>query len=48
VAIRAALQKLLGEDAKPDMARTEQWLRQYRPHRTMLAAHLWASLHISA
>jgi DNA-3-methyladenine glycosylase II len=48
VAIRAALQKLLGEESKPDMARTEQWLHQYRPHRTMLAAHLWASLHISA
>jgi DNA-3-methyladenine glycosylase II len=45
VAIRAALQALLGEDSKPDMARTEQWLAQYRPHRTMLAAHLWASLH---
>jgi DNA-3-methyladenine glycosylase II len=45
VAIRAALQALLGEQTKPDMARTEQWLAQYRPHRTMLAAHLWASLH---
>lgn len=45
VAIRAALQKLLGEENKPDMARTEQWLRQYAPHRTMAAAHLWASLH---
>ena len=45
VAIRAALQKLLGEETKPDMARTEQWLRQYAPHRTMAAAHLWASLH---
>ncbi|PLY47453.1 DNA repair protein [Janthinobacterium sp. ROICE36] len=45
VAIRAALQKLLGEEVKPDMARTEQWLRQYAPHRTMAAAHLWASLH---
>ena len=44
-AIRAALQKLLGEESKPDMARTEQWLRQYAPHRTMAAAHLWASLH---
>lgn len=48
VAIRAALQKLLGEDVKPDMARTEQWLRQYAPHRTMAAAHLWASLHAPA
>ncbi|AQR70899.1 DNA repair protein [Janthinobacterium sp. LM6] len=48
VAIRAALQKLLGEETKPDMARTEQWLRQYAPHRTMAAAHLWASLHAPA
>ncbi|MEC5162184.1 MULTISPECIES: DNA-3-methyladenine glycosylase 2 [unclassified Janthinobacterium] len=45
VAIRAALQALLGEPSKPDMARTEQWLARYRPHRTMLAAHLWASLY---
>ncbi|MES2296973.1 MAG: DNA-3-methyladenine glycosylase 2 [Pseudomonadota bacterium] len=44
VAIRAALQKLLGEDAKPDMARTQRWLAHYAPHRTMTAAHLWASL----
>ncbi len=44
VAIRAALQQLLKEDSKPDMARTELWLRQYAPHRTMAAAHLWASL----
>ncbi|MES2016755.1 MAG: DNA-3-methyladenine glycosylase 2 [Pseudomonadota bacterium] len=45
VAIRAALQQLLGEDSKPDMARTEALLAQYAPHRTMAAAHLWASLH---
>jgi DNA-3-methyladenine glycosylase II len=45
VAIRAALQHLLGEDAKPDMARTEALLERYKPHRTMAAAHLWASLH---
>lgn len=44
VAIRAALQRLLGEDSKPDMARTERLLQQYQPHRTMAAAHLWASL----
>jgi DNA-3-methyladenine glycosylase II len=44
VAIRAAFQNLLGEDAKPDMARTEKLLEQYKPHRTMAAAHLWASL----
>lgn len=45
VAIRAALQLLLGEQAKPDMARTEALLARYAPHRTMAAAHLWASLH---
>jgi DNA-3-methyladenine glycosylase II len=44
VAIRAALQHLLGEDVKPDMVRTEQILARYAPHRTMAAAHLWASL----
>lgn len=44
VAIRAALQRLLGEDSKPDMPRTEQLLARYAPHRTMAAAHLWASL----
>lgn len=44
VAVRAALQKLLGEDSKPDIPRTEQILQQYQPHRTMAAAHLWASL----
>jgi DNA-3-methyladenine glycosylase II len=45
VAIRTAFQHLLGEDAKPDMARTEALLERYKPHRTMAAAHLWASLH---
>jgi DNA-3-methyladenine glycosylase II len=44
VAIRAALQQLLGEDAKPGIARTEALLERYKPHRTMAAAHLWASL----
>lgn len=44
VAIRAALQALLNEEVKPDMARTEQLLARYAPHRTMAAAHLWASL----
>lgn len=44
VAIRAALQYLLGEESKPDMARTEALLAKYAPHRTMAAAHLCASL----
>jgi DNA-3-methyladenine glycosylase II len=45
VAVRAALQSLLGEDVKPDIKRTEEILARYSPHRTMAAAHLWASLH---
>jgi DNA-3-methyladenine glycosylase II len=44
VAIRSALGRLLGETVKPDQARTQAWLAQYSPHRTMAAAHLWASL----
>jgi DNA-3-methyladenine glycosylase II len=44
VAIRAAFQRLLGEDAKPGMVRTEALLERYQPHRTMAAAYLWASL----
>ena len=48
VAIRAALQHLLKEDAKPDVARTEALLAHYKPHRTMAAAHLWDSLHVRA
>lgn len=48
VAIRSALQRLLGEDSKPDMARTEALLARYAPHRTMAAAHLWASLQTNA
>jgi DNA-3-methyladenine glycosylase II len=48
VAIRSAFQRLLGEDSKPDMARTEALLARYAPHRTMAAAHLWASLQTNA
>ena len=44
VAVRAALQRLLGGEARPDIVRAEQLLQQYQPHRTMAAAHLWASL----
>jgi DNA-3-methyladenine glycosylase II len=44
VAIRKALQRLLGQADKPDQAHTEAWLAAYRPHRTMAAAYLWASL----
>jgi DNA-3-methyladenine glycosylase II len=44
VAIRTAFQRLLGEAAKPGMPRTEALLEAYKPHRTMAAAYLWASL----
>lgn len=44
VAIRTALQRLLGEETKPDITRTEALLAEYKPHRTMAAAHLWATL----
>lgn len=45
VAVRSAVQQLRGDDERPDIAQTEAFLKQYRPHRTMAAAHLWASLH---
>jgi DNA-3-methyladenine glycosylase II len=44
VAIRAAFQRLLGEETKPDIPRTEALLDRYKPHRTMAAAYLWSSL----
>jgi DNA-3-methyladenine glycosylase II len=44
VAVRSALQRLLGKDVKPDIAQTEAWLKQYAPYRTMVAAYLWESL----
>lgn len=47
VAIRTAIGRLLGTPGKPDIAATEAWLAAYRPHRTMAAAYLWASLNDS-
>jgi DNA-3-methyladenine glycosylase II len=44
VAIRLALQRLQGAPDKPDIASAEALLERYRPHRSMAAAHLWASL----
>lgn len=44
VAIRAALHLLLGGAERPSIVATEAFLARYRPQRTMLAAHLWASL----
>lgn len=44
VAVRSAIGRLTGASAKPDIAQAETWLAAYRPHRTMAAAYLWASL----
>lgn len=44
VAVRAAIAALWGHEARPDIAATDAFLQRYRPHRTMAAAHLWASL----
>lgn len=44
VAIRTALHRLLGGDARPGIAAAQQLLAPYAPHRTMAAAYLWASL----
>ena len=44
VAVRTAIGRLLGTAERPDLAEAAAFLANYRPHRTMAAAHLWASL----
>lgn len=44
VAVRNALQRVLGQADKVSAAQTEAWLRQFAPWRALVAAHLWASL----
>jgi DNA-3-methyladenine glycosylase II len=44
VAVRNAIGRLRGTE-RPDMRAAEAFLAAYRPHRTMAAAYLWASLH---
>ena len=44
VAVRAAIADLWGYETRPSIAEAEALLARYRPHRTMAAAHLWASL----
>lgn len=48
VAVRSAIGKLWGFEVRPNIAATEEFLMGYRPHRTMAAAHLWASLNAKA
>lgn len=44
VAVRNALQRVLGQADKVSATQTEAWLRQFAPWRSLVAAHLWASL----
>jgi len=44
VAVRTAIGRLLGSAERPDLLEAAAFLAAYRPHRTMAAAHLWASL----
>ncbi|ALM85330.1 DNA-3-methyladenine glycosylase [Bordetella sp. N] len=44
VAVRSAIGKLWGLETRPDILAAEELLKRYSPHRTMAAAHLWASL----
>lgn len=44
VAVRTAIGRLLGSVERPNMPEAAAFLAIYRPHRTMAAAHLWASL----
>jgi DNA-3-methyladenine glycosylase II len=44
VAVRTAIGRLLGSAERPNLAEAAAFLATYSPHRTMAAAHLWASL----
>jgi DNA-3-methyladenine glycosylase II len=44
VAVRSAIGRLLGNATRPTIGEAEAFLEAYRPHRTMAAAYLWASL----
>jgi DNA-3-methyladenine glycosylase II len=44
VAVRTAIGRVLGSEERPNLPEAAAFLESYRPHRTMAAAHLWASL----
>lgn len=48
VALRSAVQLLTGATTRLDAEAARIWLERYRPHRSMAAAHLWASLRLPA
>lgn len=48
VAVRRAIQQLLGNAAPPTAREAELWLAGFRPWRSLMAAHLWKSLSVNA
>jgi DNA-3-methyladenine glycosylase II len=44
VAVRSAIGRLQSTPTRPGIAEAEAFLAAYRPHRTMAASYLWASL----
>ena len=48
VAVRRAIQQLQGGAAPPTAREAETWLADFRPWRSLLAAHLWKSLSLNA
>ncbi|MGJ3255839.1 MAG: DNA-3-methyladenine glycosylase family protein [Alcanivorax sp.] len=44
VAVRRAIQQLLGKATAPSISEAERWLAEFRPWRSLMAAHLWKSL----
>ena len=43
-AIRNAIHRLTASEIKPTLIEIQSFLENYQPHRSMAAAHLWASL----
>ena len=48
VAVRRAIQQLQGGATPPAALEAETWLADFRPWRSLLAAHLWKSLSLNA
>jgi DNA-3-methyladenine glycosylase II len=48
VAVRKALARLRGDEAAPTIKQAQTMLAEFAPYRSLAAAHLWASLKISA
>ena len=48
VAVRRAIQQLQGDVTPPTAREAETWLADFRPWRSLLAAHLWKSLSLNA